>query len=316
MRLILLITGISCILYALYGLFSNKFRKIPTLSLKKEKITLKELSKLWLEPVGDDSRNEHTEKKIEEPAHSEEKKTEEIQISYKHQEIRDFYLKHIANKDFSRLHEKIARELLNILDREGDCPSVVNSFNEDEGKLPKDVYDILARTSLLQHTLNVTEKMIELLGGSGPFLSKAVITALAHDLGKIPSHRKLYATGDHPLVSIGLLNQIEAFNNAFSDEKKMRYSRQLKTTIATPMNSSVKNSRRRIRLPDGKNLQKTQKILFRMPLLILKPKNPSLNQHLSNVLTIASRRAISSLILFPTKAIKRDPAIRIYSAAQ
>jgi hypothetical protein len=222
MRLIFFIAGISCILYALYGLFKKNKSLKAVLTKGKEKITLEELSKLWMESSASAIGNEQTENSaVEQQCSKTAVKTEEIQISYKHQEIRDFYLKHIANKDcFSRLHEKIARELLNILDREGNCPSVVTTFNEDEGKLPKDVYDILARTSLLQHTLNVTEKMIELLGGSGPFMSKAVITALAHDLGKIPSHRKLYATGDHPLVSIGLLNQIEAFNNAFSDEKK------------------------------------------------------------------------------------------------
>ncbi|GER94833.1 HD domain-containing protein [hot springs metagenome] len=208
------IAGISYILYALYSYFSQKSRKNSSQPLK-EIITLEELSKIWMEPVHDshDINANNENKTIPE-------KTEEINIEYQHQRIRDFYLKHIADKPhFFRLHEKIARKLLEILDREGDCPSVVNTFNEDEGKLPKDVYDILARTTLLEHTLNVAEKMIELLGGSGPLISKAVITALAHDLGKIPSHRKLYATGDHPLVSIGLLNQIEVFN-ALSDKDK------------------------------------------------------------------------------------------------
>lgn len=220
MRLFLLIAGISCILYALYGLFRKKSCKATWFS-KKEKITLKELSKLWLEPAAIAIGNEQTENStIEQQSSKTVEKTEEIQISYQHQEIRDFYLGYIADKHyFLGAQGKIVRELLNILDREGDCPSVVNTFNDDEGKLPKDVYDILARTSLLQHTLNVAEKMIGLLGGSGPFISKAVITALAHDLGKIPSHRKLYATGDHPLVSIGLLNQIEAFN-ALTDKDK------------------------------------------------------------------------------------------------
>ncbi|HAK87658.1 MAG: hypothetical protein A2X55_09050 [Nitrospirae bacterium GWB2_47_37] len=218
MRLFLLIAGISCILYALYGLFSNKSHKTAITLLKREKITLKELSKLWLEPTGEDSGNEQTEKK--ETANLEEKKTEEIQISYQHQEIRDFYLIYIADKHyFLGVNGKIVRELLNILDQGGDCPSVVNTFNEDEGKLPKDVYDILARTSLLQHTMNVAEKMVESLGSSGPVIPKAVITALAHDLGKIPSYSKTYSTGDHPLISIGILNQIAAFT-ALPDKDK------------------------------------------------------------------------------------------------
>jgi len=214
MRLLLLIAGISCILYALYGLFFNS-RRITGPSLKK-KITLEELSKIWLES---DDRKEQTGKMMEDPTVSEEK-TEEIQISYQYPEIREFYLKYIADKHyFLGVNGKIVRDLLNILDQGGDCPSVVNTFNEEEGKLPKDVYDILARTSLLQHTLNVTEKIIESLGGSGPFIPKAVITALAHDLGKTPTHRKIYSTGDHPLVSIGILNQIEAFS-ILSDKDK------------------------------------------------------------------------------------------------
>jgi hypothetical protein len=102
-------------------------------------------------------------------------------------------------------------ELLKILDNRGECPSVVNTDREEGAKLESNVYDVLAKTSLLQHTINVAVEIMNLFGNSGPYLQKAIVAALAHDLGKIPSYqKKLYSVGDHPLISIGILNQIAA----------------------------------------------------------------------------------------------------------
>ena len=215
MNLLLLIFGVLCIAYAIYSLVKRRpLPSKPVKSLKKQKITLEELSKIWLPEVAtkeESIRRQRTDV------------VQESQLNFQHQEITDFYLDYVANKPyFLKIQDEVVRELLNILDRDGDCPSVVNTFNDEENRLPKDAYDILAQTPLWQHSLNVTKKIIELLGDSRPLIPKAVITALAHDLGKIPSYRdqKLYVTGDHPLISIGILNKIEAFNKAFSDDKK------------------------------------------------------------------------------------------------
>lgn len=84
--------------------------------------------------------------------------------------------------------------ILELLDVHGDCPSVVNARGEVEATLDKNAYDVLAKTTLLQHTLHVAEELLKLIP-RGPMTPKAIITALGHDLGKIPIYREGVRSG-------------------------------------------------------------------------------------------------------------------------
>lgn len=137
-----------------------------------------------------------------------------VKVEFSHPELQRFYAENIEERQlFAATAGKVARELLKILDEHGQCPSVVTGDNEKESHLPKSQYDLLAQTTLRVHSLNVAEKLVKATGG-GPVMVKALITALAHDIGKIPEFRTSprYSMGDHPLISANVLHTIKGFN--------------------------------------------------------------------------------------------------------
>ena len=98
--------------------------------------------------------------------------------------------------------------LLSILDQHGHCPSVVQVTGDREHEELGNVYGILSQVSLLDHSLNVAEKIV---GGvierkvKDPemLVGKLLVTALGHDIGKIPglTDSSQYSKGDHAYVS-------------------------------------------------------------------------------------------------------------------
>ncbi len=95
-------------------------------------------------------------------------------------------------------------QLLALLDREGECSSVVKVNSDIESTWDKQTFTLLGQTSLRDHSLNVAEMAIELLvkAGAHHVIPDTLVAALAHDLGKLPSLRGfLYSMGEHPLAS-------------------------------------------------------------------------------------------------------------------
>jgi hypothetical protein len=89
---------------------------------------------------------------------------------------------------------------------------VVNSHGEIEASLETGVYNRLARVTLREHALDTAGEMLRLLD-PGPMTPMAIIAALGHDLGKIPAYRQqLYSLGDHPVISITILDKIPGFS--------------------------------------------------------------------------------------------------------
>jgi hypothetical protein len=77
---------------------------------------------------------------------------------------------------------------------------------------------------LAQHSLHVAEEILELIE-PGPLRPKGIIAALAHDIGKTPRyHDKLYSMGDHPIISVAVLDQIEGF-------KKLPYAQDIMDAV-------------------------------------------------------------------------------------
>lgn len=106
--------------------------------------------------------------------------------------------------DKAPLQQAVCGQILKLLDQEGHCPSVVNLTGDVEGSWDENTFRILARTSLLDHSLNVAGQAVRLLGENESWhvIPDAMIAALGHDLGKLESMRGyLYSLGEHPLAA-------------------------------------------------------------------------------------------------------------------
>lgn len=114
------------------------------------------------------------------------------------------------------LQKAICVQILHLLDQEGNCPSVVSMTGDVEGNWDENTYQILGRTTLLDHSLNVAEQVVRLLGESESWhvIPDTMIAALGHDLGKLQSVRgHLYSTGEHPLAAGLPLGKLAGFDN-------------------------------------------------------------------------------------------------------
>jgi len=82
--------------------------------------------------------------------------------------------------------------LLYLLDREGGCPSVLESDRLREG-YPIAIYRALRRVSLLEHSMNVARQLLKLVEerylGYENLIPKILVLSFGHDLGKLPSLR-------------------------------------------------------------------------------------------------------------------------------
>ena len=126
--------------------------------------------------------------------------------------VREFFEKHINKKPFYTGNVKtVINNLLTLLDTEGNIPSVVSGQNETESKIPENTYKMLAQVSLAEHTIHVAEEILAIVP-YGANLPIALISALAHDIGKMPKFRKqYYSLGDHPFISVTVLESIGGF---------------------------------------------------------------------------------------------------------
>lgn len=100
--------------------------------------------------------------------------------------------------------KSVCMQILRLLDQEGDCSSVVNVQGDVEGTWDENTYRILGQTTLLDHSINVAEQVVDLLAAQSAWhvIPDALIAALGHDLGKLESLRGfLYSLGEHPLAS-------------------------------------------------------------------------------------------------------------------
>lgn|GEM_PF-365487 len=134
-------------------------------------------------------------------------------IEFRNDDVMEFYLVYLRGRVwFSGKVREIIIDILRILDEKGDCSSVVSGRNESY-ELDKSLYDLLSEISLREHSLRVARKCFE-FGVSGLSEPKVVISALAHDLGKIPEyHKEFYSLGDHPVISVQVLRGIRWFKD-------------------------------------------------------------------------------------------------------
>lgn len=97
--------------------------------------------------------------------------------------------------------------ILEYLDKYGGCPSIVTDKDDEEGMDLNVVLDILSRVTLKEHSFNVARIALKLAPqyyqDYKNLIPKVLLTALCHDLGKIPELRTSghYSKADHPLIS-------------------------------------------------------------------------------------------------------------------
>ena len=173
-------------------------------------ITLKELSELWEKK---DGGTIHIEKLSplwrDEKVISEDSKVSEFQS----QRATEFMAKVLQGPLFKKFpqHVAVCVQILRLLDREGGCPSVVDVQGDVEGNWDENTYQLLGRTTLLDHSLNVAEQVLQLLSDADDWhvIPDTMIAALGHDLGKLESMRGyLYSLGEHPLAAGRCLDRI------------------------------------------------------------------------------------------------------------
>jgi hypothetical protein len=176
-------------------------------------ITLEELSKLWEKKGGGKI---HIAKLCavwrDEKAHA----GEDESFEFKNQRATDFMDKIRRWPWFKKLpqHRAVCGRILQLLDQQGNGPSVVDLKSDVEGNWDENTYRLLGSVTLLDHSLNVAEQVVKLLSdeNSCHVIPDTMIAALGHDLGKLESMRSyLYSMGEHPLIAERPLGGIAGF---------------------------------------------------------------------------------------------------------
>ena len=164
-------------------------------SLSGEVINLKDMAVIWREP-----ESEKSSPPMPRP-------------TFKNVEIDRFFAEMVEKRrTIKGARRMVIVKLLKMLDEDGGCPSVVRkNEKEAENKYPPDTFALLATVPLFHHTLQVARKCAAKVNQE-VMLPDILIVSLGHDIGKIPAyHDKLYSTGDHPLISVIILNRITEY---------------------------------------------------------------------------------------------------------
>ncbi|MDO3380511.1 HD domain-containing protein [Geoalkalibacter halelectricus] len=132
---------------------------------------------------------------------------------FHHPEIAAFHRERVAGRSLVKgAKKRVIEQILLLLDAQGECPSVVRRHKDEaEGKFDPDVFALLAQVSLREHALAVARTLARRLD-QPVLLPDVLIIGLGHDLGKIPAYQgALYRSGDHPLISLIVLEQIPEY---------------------------------------------------------------------------------------------------------
>lgn len=207
---ILFIVAAACVWFSAARKSRNS--DIPCLKEKRE-VALERLAGIWTHKGTAESSAEKDEGETRKETGKSQDETHEISVAFHDPDLNAFYIENIRDKaGFSPQTRQVAEGILETLDREGNCPSVVNSHGEIEASLETGVYNRLARVTLREHALDTAKAMLRLVD-PGPMTPMAIIAALGHDLGKIPAYRQqLYSLGDHPVISVTILDKIPGFS--------------------------------------------------------------------------------------------------------
>lgn len=222
-----IILGVALVLVGLAGILVLRSEEQEPSFL--EQMTLSALSQRWVRPKTS-TRIEGV-KHISELAHlwrNEQVITEGIEkFELAHPRSRSFASQLRTWSFFNQApgQRAVCLEIVRLLDREGLCPSVVDVQGDVEAAWEQNTYRILAKTTLLDHSLNVAEQVVKLLSDQQAWhvIPDTMVAALGHDLGKLKSARgSLYSLGEHPLAAGAIISGIPGFKELSRKEDILR----------------------------------------------------------------------------------------------
>lgn len=170
--------------------------------------------------------------------------------TYRHSEILQFHAKWVAHPVVKEEKKAVIEVILAILDREGDCPSVVRkNGSEAEKKYDQNVFDRLATIPLWRHSLDVAAHLAGAMT-QAMLIPDALIAGLGHDLGKIPVYQEsLYRTGDHPIISVIVLNKIPGYESMSNrDEVSLSIRQHHMLNAESALGRALKEADHQVRL--------------------------------------------------------------------
>lgn len=195
----------------------------PPTKLDEQIITMRIVSQLW-------AKDQIKQIRFSEIArYWRDVKVEEKQarvIEFANKDIERFFETKIKGKPFFTGYTLDAvLDILELLDAEGNAPSVVNlNPDEPEKMLDGTTYDGLRRIPLYLHSIHVAEEAIDRSGG-GAATPKAVIAALSHDLGKLPSHYgHFYQSATHGLGGVAVVESLQSV-------KRLKYFEEITNAV-------------------------------------------------------------------------------------
>ena len=145
--------------------------------------------------------------------------------------------------------------IMELLERYGDCPSVVDTITDSERGEVTRIGSILSKVTLRDHTFNVTRIALRLLKDTyhDPvgYIPVTIIAALGHDLGKIPDLRGQgpYVKADHPPTSVSLVKEI------FEKDKEAHWLKMVAKAIGEHHQSATDQLSELLKEADGKARQ-------------------------------------------------------------
>lgn len=153
-----------------------------------------------------------------EPEEAPEKAAQVVRPHFSRPEIDLFYDEFIAGRPVVKGKRRtVIVKILQLLDVEGDCPSVVGKgekayTHEPERGLGDELYQYLSQVPVWKHSLLVARKYAVKFQHD-VMLPDALIIALGHDLGKLRCYySKIYKSGDHATLSTNILNGIPEYS--------------------------------------------------------------------------------------------------------
>ena len=168
---------------------------------KSVRVPLGVLSALW---TTDDMKDRHAgdARPCEQDRHARRR-----DITFASEDILGFYNKYIAPYVRGQGLDVIIR-LLDLLDRQGDCPSVVQGDDETPER-----YRTLGHITLAEHSLSVARNAFDMRNNGRRIIRSdtpdILIAALGHDTGKIPVPAQKEIPG-HTFSTLALLKQLLA----------------------------------------------------------------------------------------------------------
>jgi len=240
-------------------------KRNQTQTIDQQKIPLSELAEIWAES----KRTGQVHIRDIAPLWRKSTITEEDRSEYlfKYSRIEQWFQENIADQPWfnqAEAHTEICYQLLRMLEEEYPCPSVVIPSNDVEASWDTNTYNMLGKTTLLDHTLHVAEQTISLLISSeaNHVIPDAMVAALGHDIGKLPTNRThLYSLGEHPLAAGRVLAEIKLFGELSRKEeisKAIKYHHMRPEGLIGKTLKKADQKARQMELEDAVNQQKQQ----------------------------------------------------------